>query len=247
MLMLLSLLFAGEDLDKALPEMVRVSKGDYDLGSSGLTHSPNRTVEILNDFFIMNTEVTLLLWNQIMDVKKTTLQCPNKNCPVAKVSWFDAIDFANTLSTSLGFEKCYTWTEDSILWNEQCDGFRLPTEAEWEISALDNKMIYSGSNDIQEVSWFLLNANRNSHPVALKKPNLRGIYDMSGNVWEWVWEGKGKPQKSVSRTVQYRMRKGGSWSSGERASEVFLRSYFSTKIRNPSVGIRLVRMVPPKD
>jgi formylglycine-generating enzyme required for sulfatase activity len=109
--------------------------------------------------------------------------------PATDVSWFGAIAYCNFLSERYGFKPCYDLNDWSCDWT--ADGFRLPTEAEWEFAARGGKKTkahkYSGSNNPDDTAWYYLNSNRSSHVVGTKLPNELGIYDMIGNVWEWIW------------------------------------------------------------
>lgn len=133
---------------------------------------PNTPIHLvkLDDFYICSTPVTQALWTSIM-FNRNPSSCLGANNPVDNVSWYYCIEFIKRLNTITG------------------ENFRLPTEAEWEYAARGGKkrsgFKYSGSNDIDEVAWYKENSNGTSHPVATKKPNELGIYDMSGNVKEW--------------------------------------------------------------
>ena len=88
-----------------------------------------------------------------------------------------------------GLEKCYSGRGSSIRFDRNCTGYTLPTEAEWEYAAKGGEtFMYSGSNNVDEVAWYRDNSSYETHPVGEKKENGNGLYDMSGNVYEWVWD-----------------------------------------------------------
>lgn len=192
--------------------------------------------------------------------------------PVDKVNWYEAIVFCNKLSVMMKFSPCYkigdtsdpdNWGEiptsnnnlwNSVVWNTEATGFRLPTEAEWEFVArgADPKnptwdYSYAGSTLIDEVAWFKDNSDSDIHQVGLKKPTNSGVYDMSGNVYEWCWDWFGpisagaetNPSGSASGTN--RVRRGGSWLNYARSCIVTYRNCDSPDIIYGNIGFRIVR------
>ena len=193
-------------------------------------------------YSVMKTEVTQKLYKTIMRTNPSEFK-GNYNPveselegiynPVEKVSWYDAVEFCNALSEYLGYEPVYTRDGSSVTWNENANGFRLPTVEEWRYAARGGQNYeYSGSNNLDSVGWYGRNSKDTTHPVAQKKPNGYGLYDMSGNVWEWCWDSNG---------YYHRYNCGGSWGDSDDYCEVDGRDYDSVGSRDDDVGFRLVR------
>lgn len=185
------------------------------------------------NYLVMKTEVTQKLYETIMGTNPSKFK-GNYN-PVECVYWYAAIEFCNALSEYLGYEPVYTRDGSSVTWYENANGFRLPTLGEWQYAAKGGENYeYSGSDNLDSVGWYRSNSEDTTHPVAQKNPNGYGLYDMSGNVWEWCWD-------SNSDNGYYRCKCGGSWDYSEDSCKVD--SWYGDVADHGyySIGFRLVR------
>ena len=154
-------------------------------------------------------------------------------CPVERVSWEDVQEFLRRLNARTG------------------QNYRLPTEAEWEFAARGGNNSrgyqYAGSNNLGDVAWYKENAGGKTHPVSQKSPNELGLYDMSGNVWEWCQDWFGLYSSSAQTnptgpsTGSSRIFRGGSWNLDPQSCRVDLRDDYDPGIRYSYVGFRLAR------
>ncbi|MCW5906766.1 MAG: formylglycine-generating enzyme family protein [Chitinophagales bacterium] len=188
----------------------------------------------LSNFYINKYPVTQREWETVMGTRPWfSKNCPE--CPVEHVSWYDAQSFINTLNQATG--KYY----------------RLPTEAEWEYAARGGSKSqgyqYAGGNNPDEIGWYEVNSNKQSHPVGQKKPNELGLYDMSGNVWQWCndWYDENYYQNSPAKDPQgpgrdsYRTCRGGSWWSEVGDLRLSNRDRYPPDARDDDVGFRIVK------
>ena len=181
--------------------------------------------------------------------------------PVECVSWCDAVLFCNKLSEREGLEPCYVLPEPfsndndwskKVKWNQSANGYRLPTEAEWEYCGRGGeKYLYAGSDNIDEVAWYWDNAGQETHPVGEKKANGYGFYDMSGNVWEWVWDSWQREYDStttdpayINTSSIYRVLRGGCWSFIAIGTRVSNRLICRASYRDVNQGFRFLRTIP---
>ena len=208
---------------------------------------------------ILKTEVTQSLYQDVMGENPSGNE--GEDYPVECVSWYDAIYFCNNLSLLCGLTPVYSvngntnpdkWgytphqisrIEGKITQDLTANGFRLPTVEEWQYAAKGGQNYgYSGSNNLDEVGWYSSNSGDRTHPVAQKKANGYGLYDMSGNVWEWCWDVS--PNYSGSRYYcggSYRNYKFGINGYGYNDScEVDGRYYSSADDQGRSLGFRIV-------
>ena len=215
-------------------EMVFVKGGTFDMGSNDGSDDEKPIHPVtLPDFYIGKYEVTQKQWTEIMGNNPSHFKdCDD--CPVENVSWDDVQEFLKKLIEKTG------------------QNYRLPTEAEWEYAARGGistgSTTYAGSNNIEEVAWYYENSNNKTHPVGQKKPNELGIFDMSGNVWEWCCDRYDKDyyQNSPENNPQgpsvgsSRVLRGGSWISDAVNCRMADRSTGMPVLRSNLIGLRLL-------
>jgi sulfatase modifying factor 1 len=165
-------------------EMVEIPAGSFEMGSRGRAGETPHTVK-LDAFYMDRTEVTQELFKKIGVRDASHFKDDPKN-PVEMIPWDRALEFCNARSKAEGLTPCYN---DDLSCNFAADGYRLPTEAEWEYACrAGGTKDYSFGGDprtLGDYAWFKDNAGKKSHAVAQKKPNAWGLYDMHGNVAEW--------------------------------------------------------------
>lgn len=242
-------------LNKLTPiEMVTVAGGSFQMGDSlvdgFINERPIHSVT-LSSFAISKFEVTQHSWVQTFGTNPAKFWGDNN--PVESISWSDAINYCNTRSTLEGFTQCYKTVNGIVTCDFNADGYRLPTEAEWEYAArggnLSKNTKYSGSSDLKEVAWFYTYSENITHTVGTKKSNELGVYDMSGNVWEFCWDyfdANYYSQSAIQNPKgpaqgQSRVMRGGSWTDDTIFNRVFYRNYYNQNSKGTNVGFRIVR------
>lgn len=216
--------------------MIKVEGGSFVMGGTSEQGGDAWTDEkpmhqvTLSDYYIGETEVTQELWQAVMDTNPNYFK--GSNLPVEKVSWNDCQTFIAKLNELTGKQ------------------FRLPTEAEWEYAARGGNKSkiykYAGSNTLSHVAWYADNSGSKTHPVKQKNPNELGLYDMSGNVYEWCQDTYGnyttRQQTNPTGSVDgyYRVYRGGSWSDDTGYCRVSFRGNDKTTSADNYIGLRLV-------
>jgi formylglycine-generating enzyme required for sulfatase activity len=240
-------------------ETVVIPSGDFMMGCTleqgedcDKDEFPVHYVIISHDFHMMKSEITQELYQKVMFENPSRFTDCGGNCPVEMVSWYDAVQFANNLSRQEELEVCYIIDGIDVKWTNgvECTGWRLPTEAEWEYASRGLQSFkFSGGDSVHEVAWYSKNSYLSTHNVCTKNKNGYGLCDMSGNVWEWVYDkyntyAVGPVVDPISDSGnEYRVLRGGNW----YYDSFFLRST-KRHIGKPSfsfinIGFRLVRTI----
>ena len=229
------------------------------------------------DIEVCKYPTTQKMWMEVMENNPSEFKGENK--PVERITWWQALEYCNKLSEKYGLEPVYDLSKsgEGILMIKELggekvypdvanfkntEGFRLPTEVEWEWFARGGQnaieqgtfdYTYSGSNNINEVAWYYDNSggnNGSTKDVGLKKPNQLGLYDCSGNVWEWCYDttenienGKSYIYKAFDSSNTYRREKGGSWGFDAEYCAVHGHIYYQNYLTYGKVGFRIVRTV----
>jgi formylglycine-generating enzyme required for sulfatase activity len=220
---------------------------------------------VVSDFWISNYEVTQMEWLEIMGNNPSRHK--GELLPVENINWYNAVEFCNKKSMKEGLSTCYKIDKnsqdennlnyrDEIKWTVSCDftknGYRLPTEAEWEYAAKGGEESmgyeYSGSNDLNEVAWFYENSNKQSHFIGQKIPNELGLYDMSGNVYEWCWdwydiydEKRSKLNPKGPTQGKYKIIRGGCMNNKEGECRSYDRTLKAPYDNLSKYGLRIVK------
>lgn len=223
-------------------DMIAVAGGTFQMGEEyewyQFWKANKRHTVTLDDYYIGETPVTQELWQAVMDNNPSFFLGNNNQCPVERVSWFDCQAFVSELNIML---------EEQLPSGRK---FRLPTEAEWEFAAIggskDKGCEFSGSHSIEKVAWYDGNSESTTHPVGKKSPNELGLYDMSGNVWEWcsdsfvLYPSKHQTNPRVNqRWGSGRVLRGGSWYNNAQCCHVAFRNFNNPSCRNNYYGLRL--------
>ncbi|MCW5920706.1 MAG: SUMF1/EgtB/PvdO family nonheme iron enzyme [Saprospiraceae bacterium] len=228
----------------------------------------------LSDFHIAESETTVWQYNLFLAAQgknifddKNTMPRPSwgweGNNPIVYVSWYDACLYANWASRQHGLDTVYAMTNRQernetyytdtydVTEDSTANGFRLPTEAQWEYAARggarQDTFLYAGSDTLERVGWYALNSGNRTNPVKQLRPNALGLYDMSGNVWEWCQDWYDSYPNGVFTdrrgpvSGSYRVPRGGSWGNSADYAHVADRYIYTPDLRGVDYGFRLSR------
>ncbi len=224
------------ELDTPAGKMVFVKGGCYEMGNTfGDGYKDEKPVHkvCVSDFYIGKYEVTQGQWKKIMGSNPSNFSSCGDNCPVENVSWNDAMEYISKLNSKGG------------------KNYRLPTEAEWEYAARSGGKSerYAGGNNVDNLAWYLSNSGHHTHAGGTKAPNGLGLYDMSGNVWEWTndWYGENyyaeSPRNNPPGPVsgEYRVLRGGSVLGDPQFVRASERLASTPNHKNDYYGFRVAR------
>ena len=217
-------------------KMIKVNGGTFAMGAtyeqgndSFLDEKPMHQVSLSSWYYLGETEVTQELWKVVM--KDNPCHFRGSTLPVENVSWNECRTFISKLNAMTG------------------ENFRLPSEAEWEFAARGGNRSkgykYSGSNTLDDVAWYVNNSGGKTHPVKTKSPNELGLYDMSGNVWEWCqdwyggYAGTAQTDPQGPDTGSRRVYRGGSWGNSAWRCRVAIRDRLDPVNSPVNLGLRL--------
>ena len=254
----------GEEGGSEPPDgFVLVDPGTFMMGSPAdeLGRDSDETqhqVKLTQAFFFSEKEVTQAQWVEVVGSNPSYFPGCDE-CPVEQVSWYDAVEYCNALSALEDLDLAYEVNGTNVNWDESSNGYRLPTEAEWEYAcrASTTTAFYSGGitetgcadPNLDEIGWYCGNASGATHEVGQKLSNAWGLYDMSGNAWEWCWDWYGEYSGDVTDPVgpdsgAWRVPRGGSWLISARYCRSADRSRGDPGSRNYTIGLRPARTRP---
>ena len=244
--------------ENAIPKALFELRGKSSYNVKGISFEMVQAPRLDNKLFSLpnvemcSTECTQELFEAVMGFNPSKFKgkANSPKRPVEEVSWFDCIAFCNRLSQELGLAPYYSLVD--IKYDKKApqsieaalvevlggNGFRLPTEAEWEVFAragTNNR--WSGTNieaELKDYAWYDKNSNKGTKPIATKKPNEWGMYDMSGNVWEWCWN-------TDTSTSANRVYRGGCWFNNASSLRSAFRFNNSPGTRYDALGFRVSR------
>lgn len=244
---------------KYYPNMVSVGTGKFSMGSENSKEEdekPKHEVS-LDNFLIAHTETTFGQYYLFCLSTGKRLISPGWGAegdnPAVNLSWYESVMYTNWLNDQFHISNVYKLDGDSVFVDWKSKGYRLPTEAEWEFAAGGGEALkrfqYSGSDTINKVAWYGENSQYRTHPVSLKAPNELGLFDFSGNVWEWCWDWYDEKYYQISQEHlptgpnkgRMRVLRGGSWIFSANDCKITNRSRREPSFIYSGLGFRVAR------
>ena len=266
----------GRIKEKYYPDLVEITGDTFWMGNEvrdtlfvaeeGILEVPEINLHkvSVSDFQLGRTELTFIQYRLYCEAQNQPMPEPPSwgfigDNPIIQVSWWDAVRYANWLSEKRGLNQVYFLSDvegQSVKIDYSANGFRLPTEAEWEYAAGGGimgreegkkKILFPVSNNLKNVCWFGVNSDSRTQPVGQKAANELGLYDMSGNVWEWCQDWFGvypqKPQNNPKGPIrgEFRVLRGGSWRGNKSVLRISHRYRRRPRAKDHRFGFRLAR------
>jgi formylglycine-generating enzyme required for sulfatase activity len=263
-----------------IPTLITLRAGTFRMGSAdGVGHHdehPERTITLTSPFAVGEAPITQAQWRAVVEAAKVApwaatepgvsnlnpspsfftegADAPQR--PVEQVTWLDTMAWCNALSRLTGRRPAYRREGEAWTWDRSADGFRLPTEAEWEYACrAGTSTAWSSGDDeakLADYAWYDANSANTTHPVRQKRPNPWGLYDVHGNVWEWCWDWYADAYDPTDTTDpagaprgDNRVDRGGSfWLTADGCRSAY-RSGWHPEDRNQDRGLRVVLSPPP--
>lgn len=189
----------------------------------------------LREFRIASTPVTWGLYSRVLRVRAP--EGEDADAPAHSVSWLNAVSWCNALSVEVGLAPAYDVSDAGVVWDVSADGFRLPTEAEWEWACRAGP---TGPHygPLSDVAWTGADDVAGTQRVGQKEPNAFGLFDTLGNVWEWCWD-----YSDPARYADYRVLRGGGWADRHWSVRASVRRGSMPEARLDDVGFRVAQGV----
>lgn len=232
--------------------------GEYEIGSPPTErdrgrNEPRRRVRLTRPFAVSDRELTQGQWRRFPASGSTSAEEGEPNHPMTGVAWDDGVQYCRWLSEAAGLEQSYHQVEGVWQLRLERPGYRLPTEAEWEIACRSGTAtVYSFGSDRTLLAHYGRHLETQSGPVGVLRPNLRGLFDLHGNVWEWCHDGYDPMPTAeqvdpvVSAEGKYRVLRGGGWDRTAWQCRSAYRHSPTADYRASYIGFRIVRTLPPR-
>ncbi|GHU09506.1 hypothetical protein FACS1894151_07390 [Spirochaetia bacterium] len=259
---LIALALLAFNLNAQSANMVRINGGRFTMGSPAneadrsSDEGPQHQVTV-SSFYMGKYEVTQREYQAVMGTNPSNFK--GDNLPVARVTWYDAIEYCIKRSQNEGLTPAYTMTgrtpatgypitAATVSWNRNANGYRLPTEAEWEYACrAGTTTAFNSGSSVDNAGWYSSNSGSKTHQVGTKQANSWGLYDMHGNVREWCWDWYGnypsgsQTDPTGASSGAYRVGRGGSWGSDGQDLRSAYRGGSTPSLRGNDLGFRVCR------